>query len=138
MIKPLIHDPMLLACPSMEATPADIEDIRNLTDTLCAHRDTCVGMACNMIGVRKRIIAFAEDGFRISIMLNPTIVTKAEPYTTEEGCLSLLGGPRKCTRYQKISVRYQTANGVWMTQSYTGFTAEIIQHEIDHCNGVLI
>jgi peptide deformylase len=102
-----------------------------------AHKETCVGMAANMIGVTKRIIAFA-DGKGYTLMLNPKIVKQSGEYETEEGCLSLLGGPRKTKRYQKIKVEYQTADFQTRLKTYEGWTAQIIQHEIDHCNGILI
>ena len=137
MIRNLIHDPMLLAIPSQSATKTDAADARNLLDTLNAHRETCVGMAANMIGVRKRIIAFF-DGGRAVLMYNPEITAKSVPYETEEGCLSLLGEPRKTTRWQQITVHYLDSRFQQKTARFQGFTAQIIQHEIDHCNGVLI
>ena len=94
-------------------------------------------MAANMIGKTVRIIAFI-DGVKPTVMYNPEIVSKAAPYETEEGCLSLLGSPRKTTRYKIIKVKYQDDQFQWKNKSYSGFTAQIIQHEIDHCNGVLI
>ena len=106
-----------------------------------AHRESCVGMAANMIGVRKRIIAFLDESGRVptyTVMLNPVILKKDKPYDTEEGCLSLLGGPRKCKRYKTIKVQYQTLEMQTRTKNYEGWTAQIIQHEVDHCNGVLI
>jgi peptide deformylase len=106
-------------------------------DTLAYHKDTCVGMAANMIGVCKRIIAFDNDGSYM-IMLNPEIVKKSEEYETEESCLSLLGGSRKTKRYRKIKIRYQTMDFQTRLKTFEGWTAQIIQHEIDHCNGVLI
>ena len=112
-----------------------------MLDTLIAHRETCVGMAANMIGVRKRIIAFLDESGRApayTVMLNPEIIKKDGAYDTEEGCLSLLGGPRKCKRYKTIKVQYQTPEMQTRTKNFNGWTAQIIQHEIDHCNGVLI
>jgi peptide deformylase len=106
-----------------------------------AHRESCVGMAANMIGVRKRIIAFLDESGRAptyTVMLNPEIIKKDGAYDTEEGCLSLLGGPRKCKRYKTIKVQYQTLDMKTRTKNFTGWTAQIIQHEVDHCNGVLI
>ena len=138
MVKELIHDPIFLACKSEEATKEDKPIAVDLLETLMAHEDTCVGMAANMIGVRKRIIAFADEAGQYMIMLNPVIIKKEKPYNTEEGCLSLLGGPRKCRRYQVIRVQYQTLDMKLRTKVFEGFTAQIIQHEIDHCNGVLI
>ncbi|MGN0549421.1 MAG: peptide deformylase [Acutalibacteraceae bacterium] len=137
MVKELIHDPILLARKSLPADIDDIEAAQDLLDTLTAHRETCVGMAANMIGVQKRIICFT-DGTEYVTMFNPEIVRQSEPFETEEGCLSLLGGPRKCKRYKKIKVSYQTADFKLRLKTYTGFTAQIIQHEIDHCNGILI
>ena len=137
MVKELVHDPLLLARPSQPATKEDLETARDLMDTLQAHNETCVGMAANMIGVQKRIIAFL-CGKEYMLMLNPEIITRSGPYETEESCLSLLGGPRKTTRYQKIKVRYQTEELKERLRTFDGWTAQIIQHEIDHCNGILI
>ncbi len=137
MIRPLVHDPLFLALRSEPATAADLPAVQDLLDTLLAHRDSCVGMAANMIGVRKRIIAFDNNG-SCMVMLNPEIIEKSGPYTAEEGCLSLLGSPRSCQRYQLIKVRWQTAGFQTRTAAFSGWTAQIIQHEIDHCNGVLI
>jgi len=112
-----------------------------LLDTLMAHKESCVGMAANMIGVHKRIIAFLDESGRIpthTVMLNPEIIKKNGEYNTEEGCLSLLGGPRKCKRYKTIKVQYQTLEMQMRTKNFIGWTAQIIQHEVDHCNGVLI
>lgn len=108
-----------------------------MLDTLIANRAGCVGMAANMIGVRKRIIAFDDNG-KYTIMFNPEIIKCSGEYDTEEGCLSLLGDPRPCKRYQSIKVRYQNEKFGQLTKTYTGFTAQIIQHEIDHCGGILI
>ena len=137
MIKELIHDPILLAQKSRDAGPEDLESARDLLDTLSAHRETCVGMAGNMIGVCKRIIAFDNEG-SLMLMLNPQIIRSQDAYETEESCLSLLGGPRKTTRYRKIKVQYQTLDFQTRLKTFEGFTAQIIQHEIDHCSGVLI
>ena len=138
MIKELIHDPIFLALESEEATKEDLQVAEDLLETLKAHKETCVGMAANMIGVRKRIIAFVlEDGTYMT-MLNPVILKAEQPYQTEEGCLSLLGGPRKCKRYKKIKVQYQTTELLPRIKSFEGWTAQIIQHEVDHCKGVLI
>lgn len=137
MVKPLIHDPFLLARPSTTAGAEDAAVAIDLLDTLNAYRDTCVGMAANMIGVTKRIIVFDWNGTP-TLMWNPEILKAQDPYNTEEGCLSLLGDPRPVTRYQKIKVRYQNAAMQTRLQTFTGWTAQIIQHEIDHCNGVLI
>ena len=137
MIKTLIHDPVFLAQRAEEATTADLQTADDLLDTLTAHRETCVGMASNMIGVCKRIIAFDNEGTYM-IMLNPEIIKQSDEYWTEESCLSLLGGPRKIKRYRKIKVQYQTREFQVRLKTFTGWTAQIIQHEIDHCNGVLI
>lgn len=137
MVKPLMHDPIFLAQKSVPATRDDLAVAQDLLDTLAAHKETCVGMAANMIGVCKRIIAFDNEGTYM-VMLNPEIVKFSGEYETEESCLSLLGGPRKCRRYQKIKVQYQTLDFQTRLKTFTGWTAQIIQHEIDHCNGVLI
>ncbi len=137
MIKELIHDPILLARKSEVATKEDLQVAQDLLDTLIAHKDGCVGMAANMIGVCKRIIAFDNDGTYM-VMLNPEIIKKSGPYDTEEGCLSLLGGPRKCKRYQTVKVQWQTAEFQTRIKTFTGFPAQIIQHEVDHCDGILI
>jgi peptide deformylase len=112
-----------------------------LLETLIAHRDGCVGMAANMIGVRKCIIAFLDESVRAptyTVMLNPEIIAKSGIYETEEGCLSLLGGPCKCKRYKTIKVQFQTLEMKTHAKNFAGWTAQIIQHEIDHCNGILI
>lgn len=137
MIKELIHDPILLSRKSVKATIEDLQAAQDLLDTLTAHKDGCVGMAANMIGVQKRIIAFDNDGTYM-VMFNPEIIKKSGPYDAEEGCLSLLGGPRKCKRYQTIKVQWQTAEMQVRIKTFTGFSAQIIQHEVDHCNGVMI
>ena len=137
MIRELVHDPILLARPSEPAGKEDLDTARDLLETLAAHRDTCVGMAANMIGVRKNIIAFDNDGSYM-VMLNPRIVKKSGEYKTEESCLSLLGGPRPTVRYEKIKVEYQNEALQTRLKTFTGWTAQIIQHEVDHCAGVLI
>lgn len=137
MIRPLVHDPFLLARKSAPATKEDLETAQDLLDTLAAHKDSCVGMAANMIGVTKCIIAFDCEGSYM-VMLNPEIISFSGEYETEEGCLSLLGGPRKTKRYQKIKVRWQNEQLQPRIKTFTGWTAQIIQHEIDHCNGILI
>lgn len=137
MIKELIHDPILLSLKSEVATKEDLQAAQDLLDTLIAHKDGCVGMAANMIGVCKRIIAFGNDGTYM-VMFNPEIIKKSGPYDAEEGCLSLLGGPRKCKRYQTIKVQWQTAEFQTRIKTFTGFPAQIIQHEVDHCDGILI
>ena len=137
MVRELMHDPIFLAQKSAPATKEDLDVARDLMDTLLAHKDTCVGMAANMIGVCKRIIVFDNGGVPM-VMLNPEIIRQSEPYETQEGCLSLLGGPRKTNRYQKIKVRYQTEKMEVRLKTFEGWTAQIIQHEVDHCNGILI
>lgn len=141
MMKELMHDPIFLAGKSEIATKEDLSIAQDLLDTLMAHKETCVGMAANMIGVKKRIIAFLDESGRTPVyivMLNPEIIKKDGAYDTEEGCLSLLGDPRKCKRYKTIKVQYQTAEMQTRVKTYTGWTAQIIQHEVDHCNGILI
>lgn len=137
MVKELMHDPIFLGGKSEVTTIEDLQTAQDLLDTLTAHKDSCVGMAANMIGVRKRIIAFDNEG-KYMVMFNPEIIKKSGPYDTEESCLSLLGGPRKCKRYQSIKVQWQTEKFETRIKTFTGWTAQIIQHEIDHCNGVLI
>ena len=137
MVKELVHDPILLARKSADATAEDLDTARDLLDTLTAHKETCVGMAANMIGVCKRIIAFDCDGSYM-LMLNPRILRQSEPYETEESCLSLLGGPRKTIRYKKIKVEYQNLQMQKRIKTFESWTAQIIQHEIDHCGGILI
>ena len=137
MIQELVHDPILLARKSAPATKDDLQTARDLLDTLAAHKESCVGMAANMIGITKRIIVFDNEGTYMT-MLNPEIISCSGEYGTEEGCLSLLGGPRKTKRFQKIKVRYQNLDLQTRLKTFTGWTAQIIQHEIDHCNGVLI
>ena len=141
MVKERMHDPIFLALKSEMATKDDLTIAQDLLDTLMAHKDNCVGMAANMIGVRKRIIAFLDESGRAptyTIMLNPEIIKKDSAYDAEEGCLSLLGGPRSCKRYKSIKVRYQTTEMQTRIKTYTSWTAQIIQHEVDHCDGILI
>ena len=137
MNKELIHDPILLGIKSESATKEDVQTAQDLLDTLIAHKDECVGMAANMIGVHKRIIVFDNDG-KYMTMFNPEIIKCDGAYETEESCLSLLGGPRKCRRYKTIKVRWQTSEFQTRVKNFTGWTAQIIQHELDHCNGILI
>ena len=137
MVKELIHDPILLARKSEPAAREDLQTAQDLLDTLSAHRETCVGMAANMIGVYKNIIAFHNEGTYM-VMLNPVIVKASEAYEAMEGCVSLLGGPRKAKRFRKIKVQYQTTDFQTRLKTFTGWTAQIIQHEIDHCSGILI
>lgn len=137
MVKELVHDPIFLARKSTPATKEDLQTAWDLLDTLTAHRQSCVGMAANMIGVCKRIIAFDNDGAYM-VMLNPEIIKASGEYEAQESCLSLLGGPRRARRYQKIKVRYQTPELQTRLKTFEGWTAQIIQHEVDHCNGILI
>ena len=136
MIRPIMKSELILAQPCEEAQVADLPVAQDLLDTLAAHADTCVGMAANMIGVRKRVIVFV-DGSARRAMLNPEIVSAAGPYEVEEGCLSLVG-KRPATRYKRIKVRYRDLAFKERTESFTGWTAQIIQHEVDHCNGIVI
>lgn len=136
MVRPIMKDPVFLSRKSIEATAGDAEIGRDLLETLEFHKEGCVGMAANMIGVARRIIAF-DCGAGYMVMFNPEIIKKSEPYETEEGCLSL-PGIRKTTRYRKIKVRYQNEAMQVRMKTFEGWTAQIIQHEIDHCNGVLI
>ena len=136
MERPIMKDPIFLAQKSKPATAEDLAVAQDLLDTLTAHRDGCVGMAANMIGVSKRIIVFDNEGSYMT-MFNPEIVKSSGAFETEEGCLSLTG-TRKAKRYRSIKVQYQNEQFQTRLKTYTGFTAQIIQHEIDHCNGVLI
>ena len=136
MIQPIMRDIAFLKQKSLPATQADRQVALDLLDTLKAHESECVGMAANMIGVRKNIIA-VNMGFMNVAMFNPKIVKRSGKYETEEGCLSLTG-VRKCTRYQEIEVEYQDMNFKKQRQKYTGWTAQIIQHEVDHCHGIVI
>ncbi len=137
MIKELVHDPLFLALESEVATKEDLHIASDLLETLIAHGDSCVGMAANMIGERKRIIAIDNDG-EYMVMINPVILKKDGQYKTQESCLSLLGGPRDTVRYKSIKVQWQTTDFKIKIKTFKDFTAQIIQHEIDHCNGVLI
>lgn len=136
-VRPLMHDPVFLGKPSRAATIEDLQIARDLLDTLAHHRESCVGMAANMIGQSKNIIVF-DDGGSYTVMLNPKILKASEPYDTQESCLSLLGGPRNTKRFRKIKVEYQNIQMQNRIKTFTGWTAQIIQHEIDHCNGILI
>lgn len=141
MIKELIHDPIFLAGKAEVSTKEDLTIVQDLLNTLMAHKDSCVGMAANMIGVKKRIIAFLDESGRTptyTVMLNPEIIKKDGAYSTEESCLSLLGGPRPCKRYKSIKIKYQTLELQTRIKTYTDWTAQVIQHELDHCNGILI
>ena len=136
MIKKIVRDPLFLAQKSVDATEADRQVVVDLLDTLRANLDCCVGMAANMIGVRKNIIVVAAELFQFA-MINPVITKKSGAFRTEEGCLSLTG-VRPCTRYREIEVDYLDQNFKPQHGRYSGWTAQIIQHEIDHCNGVVI
>ena len=136
MVKKITRDPMFLAQKSVDATEADKQVITDLWDTLRANLDHCVGMAANMIGVSKNIIVVAAGPFQFA-MINPVIAKKTGAFQTEEGCLSL-DGVRPCTRYKEIEVDYLDTNFKKQHGKYTGWTAQIIQHEIDHCNGIVI
>ena len=137
MVKELMHDPLFLARKARAAGKGDLSVGQDLLETLLAHRATCVGMAGNMIGETVAVIAFF-DGDSPVVMYNPEILKAEGEYETEEACLSLLGGPRKCKRYQKIKVRWDNEQFQKRIKTFTGWTAQIIQHEVDHCNGVLI
>ena len=136
MVKPIMRALFFLRQKAEKATKGDFPVAIDLLDTLKAHEDGCVGMAANMIGVNKAIIA-VNMGFMNVAMFNPRIVKKSGSYRTEEGCLSLIG-VRPCTRYQEIELEYQDMNWKKQRQKYTGWIAQIIQHEIDHCNGIVI
>ena len=137
MVKPIMKDPIFLSQPSEPATEEDRPIARDLLDTLAAYRERCAGMAANMIGELKRIIVFeGEDGDPV-LMYNPEIIKKSEPYHAAEGCLSL-EGLRQGDRWKTIKVRFQDGAFKTRVRTYTGFTAQVIQHEIDHCNGILI
>lgn len=137
MVKEIVHDPFILRMRSEDASAEDIPVMNDLADTLLFHKKNCVGMASNMIGVRKRIIAFFDNG-KLITMMNPEIISKAQPYETKEGCLALVGEPRPTTRYKTIKVRYQDKYMKNHEKRFSGITAQIIQHEVDHCSGVLI
>ena len=136
MVKKIMRDPLFLAQKSVNATETDKQVVVDLIDTLRANLDRCVGMAANMIGVKKNIIVVATGPFQIA-MINPVITAQSGEYETEEGCLSL-NGVRDCTRYQEIEVDYLDRNFKKQHGKYSGWTAQIIQHEIDHCNGIVI
>ena len=136
MIREICRDETFLAQKAVPATADDLATARDLLDTLTAHKDGCVGMAANMIGVCKRIIAFDNEGTYM-VMFNPVIVRQSGPYETQEGCLSLTG-VRKTKRFQTVKVQWQNEKFQTRLKTFTGWTAEIIQHEIDHCEGILI
>ena len=136
MVQPIMHDPLFLAQKSAPATLEDGAVARDLLETLTAHADGCVGMAANMIGVNKRIIVFDNEG-EYTVMLDPVIIKSSGAYEAEEGCLSLTG-TRKTKRFQTIKVQWKNERYQTRIKTFTGWTAEIIQHEIDHCEGILI
>ena len=136
MVREICRDQFFLARKAEPATAADLSAAQDLLDTLAAHKDGCVGMAANMIGVNKRIIAFDNEGGYM-LMFNPVIVKQSGAYEAEEGCLSLTG-TRKTKRYKTIKVQWQNEKFQTRLRTFTGWTAEIIQHEIDHCEGILI
>lgn len=136
MIREICRDETFLAQKAAPATADDLATAQDLLDTLTAHKDGCVGMAANMIGVCKRIIAFDNEGTYM-VMFNPVIIRQSGPYETQEGCLSLTG-VRKTKRFQTIKVQWQNEKFQTRLKTFTGWTAEIIQHEIDHCEGILI
>lgn len=136
MVRKIMRDEAFLAQKAEPAAPEDLPVAQDLLDTLAAHKDGCVGMAANMIGVNKRIIVFDNEGAYM-VMLNPEIVKKSGPYQAEEGCLSL-SGVRKAKRWKSIKVQYQNERFQIRFKTFTGWTAQIIQHEIDHCEGILI
>ena len=136
MIRDICKDELFLARKSDLATPEDLPVAHDLLETLIAHQDGCVGMAANMIGVKKNIIVFTDEG-NYTVMFNPQIIKCSGPYEAEEGCLSL-EGTRKAKRYKSIKVQFQNREFQMRIKTYTGWTAQIIQHEIDHCNGIVI
>lgn len=136
MVREIMRDIIFLSRPSAPATPEDISVADDLLEALMAHKNGCVGMAANMIGVACRIIAFDSDGEYL-VMFNPEILKKSGPYEAEEGCLSL-DGNRKTKRWQSIKVQYQNREFQTRIKTFTGFPAQIIQHELGHCDGILI
>ncbi|MCH5297718.1 MAG: peptide deformylase [Ruminococcus sp.] len=136
MVKTIVKDVLFLGQKSEPATKDDINIIKDLQDTLAAHRNECVGMAANMIGYKKQII-IVDMGFMDMIMINPVIIKKSAPYEAEEGCLSL-NGTRKTTRYSRITVEFLNTEFKKQRKEFNAYFAEIIQHEIDHCNGIII
>lgn len=136
MIREICRDETFLTQRAELATADDLGVAEDLLETLIAHKDGCVGMAANMIGVNKRIIAFDNEG-KYMVLFNPEIIKKSEPYEAEEGCLSLTG-TRKTKRWKSIKVEYQNEKFQPRLKTFTGFAAQIIQHEIDHCEGILI
>ena len=136
MVREIMRDETFLAQKAEPATQADLSTAQDLLETLESHKDGCVGMAANMIGVNKRIIAFDNEG-KYTVMFNPEIIKRSGPYETEEGCLSLTG-IRKTKRWQSIKVQYQNEQFQIRFKTFSGWTAQIIQHEVDHCEGIII
>ena len=136
MVREIMRDESFLAQRAEPAAQDDLDTAQDLLDTLTAHKDGCVGMAANMIGVNKRIIVFDNEGSYM-LMFNPEIIKKSAPYTADEGCLSLTG-TRKAKRWKTIKVQYQNEKFQTRFKTFTGWTAQIIQHEIDHCEGIII
>ncbi len=136
MVRDIMKDEAFLSQKAEPATPDDLHIAQDLLDTLTAHKSGCVGMAANMIGVSKRLIVFDNEG-KYMVMFNPEIIKKSRPYEVQEGCLSLTG-TRKAKRWQSIKVQYQNEQFQVRFKTFTGWTAQIIQHEIDHCEGIII
>lgn len=136
MIREIMRDEAFLAQKAESATPKDLPVAQDLLDTLAANKERCVGMAANMIGVNKRIIVFDNKGTYM-VMFNPEIIKRSGPYQAEEGCMSL-DGTRPAKRWQSIKVRYQNEKFQERFKTFTGWTAQIIQHEVDHCDGIII
>ncbi|MDD3165038.1 MAG: peptide deformylase [Oscillospiraceae bacterium] len=136
MVRDICKDETFLAQKAVPATAEDLAVAQDLLETLMAHKEGCVGMAANMIGVNKRIIAF-DNGGAYMVMWNPRIVKQSQPYQTQEGCLSLVG-QRPTKRYKSIKVQYQNSEFQTRFKTFTGFPAQIIQHEVDHCEGIII
>lgn len=136
MVRDICKDEAFLAQKAQVATSQDLPVAQDLLETLIAHKHGCVGMAANMIGVNKRIIAFDNDG-EYMVMFNPQIIKQSQPYQTEEGCLSL-AGQRPTKRYKSIKVQYQNSEFQVRFRTFSGFSAQIIQHEVDHCEGIII
>ena len=136
MIREIMRDESFLAQKAEPATRSDLSVAQDLLDTLAANKERCVGMAANMIGFNKRIIIFDNEGI-YTVMFNPEIIKRSDPYQAEEGCLSL-EGTRPAKRWQSIKVRYQNEKFQERFKTFTGWTAQIIQHEVDHCEGIII
>lgn len=136
MVQPICHDVIFLAQKSRDYTPADSQLLTDLTDTLLAHRDSCAGMAANMIGAAVRIIAFFDEG-KLTVLCNPTLLSGKGEYTAAEGCLSL-SGVRETRRYRTIRLQYETPEGKVRIKTYKGYSAQVVQHELDHTLGILV